>query len=140
MRVLIDTNILLDALIGREPYYESADKLLKFCADKRIQGFIAAHSVPNIFYIVRKDMTEEERREVLLRICKILTVEGIDQTKIVNALKEKEFSDFEDCLQAECAAAVYADYIVTRNADDFAGCSIPCITAEELCEKIVEVR
>lgn len=51
MRVLIDTNILLDALIGREPYYESADKLLKFCADKRIQGFIAAHSVPNIFYM-----------------------------------------------------------------------------------------
>lgn len=140
MKVLIDTNILLDALIGREPYYESADKVLKFCADKRIQGVIAAHSVPNMFYILRKDMSEEERREVLLRICKILTVEGIDQTKIVKALKEKEFSDFEDCLQAECAVAVHANYIVTRNADDFARSSIPCVTAEELCEKIAEVN
>ena len=52
MRVLIDTNILLDALLGREPYFDNADKILKLCADKKIDGFMAAHSIPNIFYIL----------------------------------------------------------------------------------------
>lgn len=136
MRILIDTNVLLDYLVGREPYYSSADRLLAYCASRKAEGFIAAHSIPNIFYILRKDMPEDDRREVLLRLCRILRVEGIDQVKIISALKKKDFSDFEDCLQAECAASVQARYIVTRNIKDFAGCGIPAVTAEALCAEL----
>ena len=82
MRVLVDTNILLDDLLGREPYFDNADKIIKLCADKKIQGYMAAHSIPNIFYILRRDMSEENRREVLLSFCSILKVEGIDSAKI----------------------------------------------------------
>lgn len=139
MRVFIDTNILLDYLIGREPYYEFADQVLKHCASKKVEGVIAAHSIPNIFYILRKDMTADERREVLLRICKIVKVEGIDQFKIITALNKKDFSDFEDCLQIECAEAVQADYIITRNVKDFTGCDIPAITAQEWSIKCEEL-
>lgn len=91
MRVLIDTNILLDYLIGREPYFEFADQVIAYCAAKKLNGFIAAHSIPNLFYILRKDMTEEDRRNVLFRLCKILKVEGIDQHKILCALNKKIF-------------------------------------------------
>ena len=45
MRVLVDTNILLDALLGREPYFDNADKIIKLCADKKIEGFMAANSL-----------------------------------------------------------------------------------------------
>ena len=133
MRALIDTNILLDYLIGREPYYEFADQEIAYCAAKKLNGFMAAHSIPNLFYFLRKDMTEEDRRNVLLRLCKILKVEGIDQHKILCALNKKEFSDFEDCLQTECAIAIQADYIITRNVKDFSQSRIPAITAEEFC-------
>lgn len=72
MVVLIDTNVLLDFLLGREPYFSDADKIIKLCANQKIRGFMAAHSVPNMFYILRKAMTEEIRREVLLNLCATL--------------------------------------------------------------------
>ena len=65
MRVLIDTNILVDLLLGREPYYDIAYDILTMCADKKIYGYLAAHSVPDLFYILRKFLTKEERREVI---------------------------------------------------------------------------
>ena len=137
MRVLIDTNILLDALLGREPYFDNADKIIKLCADKKIVGFMAAHSIPNIFYILRKDMPEENRREVLLTLCNILMVEGIDSIKLMSALRNKEFSDLEDCLQSICAKNVKADYIITRNIKDFTNSEVPAILPEDFL-KIIE--
>ena len=131
MRVLIDTNVLLDALLGREPYFSNSDKIIKMCADKKIQGFMAAHSIPNIFYILRKDMSEENRREVLINLCNILMVEGINSTKIVNALQNKDFADLEDCLQSNCAKSVKADYIITRKIKDFVHSEVPAILPED---------
>ena len=56
MKILIDTNVLIDYLIAREPYIESAKKIMRLCADKKVQGFMAAHSIPNIFFILRKEV------------------------------------------------------------------------------------
>lgn len=106
MRDLIDTNILVDYMIGRKSYFSYANQVVECCADGKLEGFMAAHSIPNIFYILRKDLSEDERREVLLGLCQILKVEGLDHLKILSALYKRDFSDFEDCLQAECAAAV----------------------------------
>lgn len=53
MRVLIDTNVILDALVGRQPYFENADKIIKMCADKQIEGCLAAHSISNILQLRR---------------------------------------------------------------------------------------
>ncbi len=137
MRALIDTNVLLDFLLGREPYFSNADRIIKLCADKKIQGFMAAHSIPNMFYILRKDMTEEDRREMLLNLCDIFAIEGIDSAKIVAALKNSAFKDLEDCLQSDCAKRIRADYIVTRNIKDFAISEVPAILPEDFL-KIVQ--
>lgn len=134
MRVLIDTNILVDLLLGREPYYDIAYDILTMCADKKIYGYLAAHSVPNLFYILRKFLTKEERREAIKDICQILKVEGIDSLKILSALDHEEFGDFEDCLQEECAVAVSADYIITRNVKDFVSSRIPAIAPNDFLE------
>ncbi len=135
MQVLIDTNILADMLLGRDPYYDIAYNILTLCADKKVSGYIAAHSIPNLFYILRKFMSEEERREALKDICQIVKVEGIDSFKILSALDNEDFSDFEDCLQEECAVAVSADYIVTRNLKDFVSSRVPAILPNEFLEK-----
>lgn len=60
MRVLIDTNVLADVLLGREPYYDIAYNILAMCADKKVYGYIAAHSIPNLFYILRRTLTKDD--------------------------------------------------------------------------------
>ncbi len=135
MRALIDTNILADMLLGRDPYYDIAYNILTLCADRKVSGYIAAHSIPNLFYILRKSMSQEERREAIKDICHIVKVEGIDSFKIFSALDNEDFSDFEDCLQEECAVAVSADYIVTRNLKDFVSSRVPAILPNEFLEK-----
>lgn len=136
MKILIDTNILLDYLTKREPYYENAAKIMSMCADRSIQGCIAAHSVMNAFYILRKAYTSDERRKMLLYVCDIVSVVGIDAQKVTKALKNADFQDMEDCLQSECAAAFEADYIVTRNTKDFTGSSVKAVTPDELVKKL----
>ena len=135
MRILIDTNVLADVLLGRDPHYDVAYDILTMCADKKVHGYMAAHSVPNLFYILRKYMTKEERREAIKDICKIVKVEGIDSYKISSALNNEKFDDFEDCLQEECAVAISADYLVTRNTKDFVSSRIPVILPDEFLEK-----
>ena len=139
MRILIDTNVLADVLLGRDPYYDIAYSILTLCADKKVYGYMAAHSIPNLFYILRKSMTEEERRQALKDICQIVKVEGIDSFKIISALDNVDFSDFEDCLQEECAVAVSADYIVTRNVKDFVASRIPVILPDQFLEKYKDI-
>lgn len=80
-------------------------------------------------------MTKEERREALKDICQIIKVEGIDSFKIISALDNEDFGDFEDCLQEECAVAISADYIVTRNVKDFVSSRIPAILPSQFLEK-----
>ena len=136
VRILVDTNIILDYLLEREPYGEQARTIIKSCQQRIITGCITAHSVTNIFYILRKDFTIKERREILLNICKIFYVEGIDNHKLRNALANDNFADFEDCLQMECAKNFHADYIVSRNLSDFKNSDILCIGPEKLCRMI----
>lgn len=134
MRVLIDTNVILDYILNREPYGEQAGKIMVACEERKISGCIAAHTISNMFFILRKTYTIVERREILLAVCTLFDVEGIDTGKIQNALKNDKFSDFEDCLQMECAKGYHADYIVTRNIKDFAESDIPCIEPDKMCE------
>ena len=136
LRVLIDTNIFLDYILCREPYDRAARSIIIACKQKRVLGCIAAHSISNMFFILRKTFSIEERRKFLQSLCELFEVESIDKVKITKALADESFSDFEDCLQTECAVAFQADYIVTRNCEDFKGSRIPCIGPDEFCKLI----
>lgn len=136
LRVLVDTNVLLDFVLCREPYEQAARNIVIACKQKKVMGCIAAHSISNMFFILRKAFSIEERRNLLQSLCELFEVEGIDKAKILEALADDSFSDFEDCLQMECAIAFRADYIVTRNCDDFKGSRIPCIEPDEFCKLI----
>ena len=73
----------------------------------------------------------KERREALSNLCLIFDVEGIDKGKILDGLQNEDFSDFEDCLQMECAVAYRAEYIVTRNIDDYKTSEVKAILPNE---------
>ncbi len=133
-RILVDTNVLLDYLLTREPFYGDAEKIIHGCVDGKAKGCIAAHSISNMFFILRKDYSAEERREVLSSLCSIFDVEGIDKAKLLSGLQNEEFSDFEDCLQMECAKAYKADYIVTRNISDYKTSEIKAVLPKDYLE------
>ena len=137
MLILIDTNVLLDVIARREPYVIFSEKVIDLCRQEIINGAIAGHSVLNAMYVLRKNFTLEERKEIFLSLCEFLYVESVDFEKIIQALKDDDFSDFEDCLQMQCALSLRADYIVTRNVKDFAASEIPAVTPEEFL-KILE--
>ena len=136
MKILIDTNVIIDFALTRQPFAQDAENILLLCKDKKSDGFMAAHSVVNFFYILRKQMSFEERKEFLKSVSEFIEIIGIDKYKIQNALNDKFFIDFEDCLQAECALSCGADYIVTRNIKDFVNSSVPAILPEDFLKLI----
>lgn len=136
MVVLVDTNIIIDALANREPYADNAKKILEKCAAREVTGILAAHSIPNMFYIFRKNFSQDERRFLLKNLCNIFKISDLNAKKILAALENEKFVDFEDCLQDECAVESMADYIVTRNPADFANSRVKVILPEEFLKKL----
>ena len=113
-------------------------KIIILCKDKKIDGCIAAHSLMNIFYILRKEMTVEERKSLLYYLSEITEIIGIDKNKILSALKDNAFLDFEDSVQSECAKSFSADYIITRNIKDFLNGTVQPILPDDFL-KIIAV-
>ena len=134
MIILVDTNVVLDVLMKREPYTEAAQHILTKCANREIVGYLAAHSIPNLFYILRKAYSQKERRKFIKNLCDIFRISDLNAEKIMAAAENEDFSDFEDCLQEECAVEVMADYIVTRNPGDYKTSRIKVIEPGEFVE------
>lgn len=132
MRLMIDTNIFLDVLLQREPFFESSKSVLRLCEDRKVQGFLSASSVTDIFYIVKKGLqsTDAAYKALgsVLDIVKVLTVTNED---VLNAYMFKA-ADFEDCLLATCAKSNKCTAIVTRNKKDFLDFGITLLSPEEL--------
>ncbi|MDD3240159.1 MAG: PIN domain-containing protein [Lachnospira sp.] len=136
MRVLIDTNIVLDFLLNRDEYFKDANQIISKCAAKEIHGIIAAHTISNMFFIMRKQYSVQERKLLLKNMCKIFEVAGIDVNTILVALENEDFDDFEDCLQMRCAVNTNAQYIVTRNPSDFTSSIVPVVSPKEIVTMI----
>lgn len=132
--VLIDTNIFIDVLQDRIPFTDNSQAVIGLVTQKKIKGAVAAHSITNLWYILRKTHSDEERRNYLLSLFELFDVVSIDKNRLVAALEKSDFKDFEDCLQDECAYAINADYIITRNAKDFESSMVKVLTPEEFLE------
>lgn len=135
MRILIDTNIALTYLSGRDdPFSNDIDTIFRKCAEEEIEGTIALHSLSIIWYQTRK-LPEETRRDWIKQICELLTVSGTDNDSVLKAIENVDFKDFEDALQDCCAKTFNAEYTITANIKDYKGVStIPALTPKEFLE------
>jgi len=136
LAVLIDTNVLVDFLIDRGSFTKSAKEIIKKSQDRTINAFLAAHSITNIFYILRKIYSASERKQRLMDLCRSISIVEIGGETIFNILANNEFDDIEDCLQAECAGVINADFIITRDIKDYAHSKIPAILPEDFLVKL----
>lgn len=135
MKVLIDTNIILDVLCNRSEFVENSAKIFKLCEVKKIEGYISALSIPNIVYIMRKELDSEKIKDVLATLSLIFTISDLKADDIKKAAL-MNFKDYEDALQSACAARMKMNFIVTRNIKDFANSKITAITPSELIDRI----
>lgn len=131
MVVLIDTNVIVDVLLDREPFSQNAWDIMQMCIENKIKGVIAAHTVTNLFYITRKSISREERIAFIKDLCAVFRISALGKRKILHAADNDDFSDFEDALQEECAFDADADYIITRDKADFASSRVKVVTPDE---------
>jgi predicted nucleic acid-binding protein len=125
LKILFDTNIVIDNLARRDEYGESL-QLFNLCENDIIDGVITTVTVMDVTYILRKFLAAAETRDamqVLLQIVDVIPALKSD----INAAFIGDFSDFEDAVQASCASRARADYIVTRNIKDFEHSSVPAV-------------
>ena len=131
MKILIDTNIILDLIQSREPFSENASKIINSCVKKENEGYISAHSLSDIFFILRKDKTVEERKALILNLCSFFIVIPEDKNFYTAVCQNNDWNDFEDGLQMKCADFENLDYIVTRDAGKgFNNSPVKVISAE----------
>lgn len=118
MRVLVDTNVLLDVLARREPHWTAASRVWTLAETGSVQADISAISYNNVYYIVRR-WSGRGRAEKALRLLRdVFGTVGLTQKVLIQAM-DAEFPDFEDAIQYFSAVHARAVYIITRNAQDF---------------------
>ncbi|MDY5982440.1 MAG: PIN domain-containing protein [Anaeroplasma sp.] len=135
MKVLIDTNVILDVLYKREGFYEDSLKIWKLCETRKIDGYISALSIPNIVYILRRELDPEKTLEVINNINLVFKIYDL-KSEIIMQAAEKKTKDYEDALQMVTAQKLKASFIVTRNIKDFTGSKIIAVKPSELLERV----
>jgi predicted nucleic acid-binding protein len=126
MKILVDTNILIDVAQQREPHLVDSDRVLKWCEAHPGSAFIAWHSISNLYYVLRKPLGDAATRQFIAVMLDFLEVAATGTASAKHALA-LPMGDFEDAMQ--CAAAVHAgvDYVVTRDMGDYSGSVVPAI-------------
>ena len=135
MKVLIDTNVILDVLYKREGFHEDSLKIWKLCETRKIDGYISALSIPNIVYILRRELDPEKTLEVINNINLVFKIYDL-KSEIIMQAAEKKTKDYEDALQMVTAQKLKASFIVTRNIKDFTGSKIIAVKPSELLERV----
>lgn len=130
MIILLDTNIPLDFLLQREPYFESINKIMIMVKDNEVEPCITASSVTDIYYIMRRYKIQEERVLMLTEYLKLVVIINTTRTDILRALK-MEKSDFEDAVAFQSAKRKKVDYLITRDKTGFADNTVRVVSPEE---------
>lgn len=130
MRLFLDTNVVLDVLAAREPYWRASARVLAAVDEKRAVGLVAAHSVTTIFYLLSKHLNRRKARAAVVHLLRLVEVAPVGHDVLLQALS-LGWDDFEDAVQAAAALGSGATHLVTRNPRDFAGLAIPVLTPEE---------
>jgi predicted nucleic acid-binding protein len=131
VRLFLDTNVVLDVLARREPWFAHSAGVMSLLESDQVEGIVAAHSITTLSYLFSKHLGSERANTAIVELLNLVTVAPLGHETILKALALR-WPDFEDALQALCAAEADADYLVTRNGDDFRNASLPVVSPSEL--------
>ncbi|GHV94709.1 twitching motility protein PilT [Spirochaetia bacterium] len=138
MNALIDTNVALDILLRRKDY-ASAMGVLGFAEKDIITGYISASAITDIFYIAKSKLGKNATKEALKKLLQVFRPATVTDSHIYQAL-DLDWDDFEDSVQFIVSESFSADYIITRNTQDYTSSSIPAVTPEQFVSLIADIE
>jgi len=131
-KVFLDTNIVIDLLEKREPFFNVAAKIFSLADNQVIELYCSALSIANIYYILFRNKTNDDAYEILNELMEFLNILSFSEKTIKLSLQNRSFLDFEDAIQHSTAVDNQMDVIVTRNTNDFKAAKIPVMTSNEI--------
>jgi predicted nucleic acid-binding protein len=124
VKLLLDINVVMDVFLLRVPFVLDSAPLLAAVDDGKAEGYVAAHTVTTAYYLIAKNQGVQNARAAVAELLRMLRVVPAERADLHQALG-LGWSDFEDAVQAVCASKVGADFIVTRDLQDFRASPIP---------------
>jgi predicted nucleic acid-binding protein len=135
MKIVLDTNIMLDIVEKREPYFSDSYQVFLKSAAREFEAIIGANSVTDIYYITRRNCKDSRQAlSFIMDMFKVVTFVDTKAVDIQEAIK-LNFPDFEDAVIAATASREGASYIITRNTNYFAKSPVPAITPADFLKK-----
>lgn len=135
MKILFDTNILLDVFLEREPFYDASFATLSIAEQDIIEGWICGITVTTIYYLLQKGLSKNSADKHLKNLLKIFHVAPINRAVLEDAIDPK-FTDYEDSVLHQAAIHSGIDGIATRNQKDFKHSTLPVYSPQELLNSL----
>jgi len=133
LKILLDTNIVLDLLMDRMPFADAAAELFAKVEDGTIIGYVCGTTITTVYYLAAKAVGTPRAREEIKKLLTLFEVAPVNRHVLESALVA-DFSDFEDAVIHEAACHVGAEAIVTRNQKDFKKAGISVYSSEEMAK------
>ncbi len=130
MRVLLDTNVVLDLLLDRQPWSKTAAKLLSRVESGTLDGYLGATTVTTIYYLAAKAVGAKAARQEIQKLLALCAVAPVNRPVLESAF-QLEFADFEDAVLHEAARQVGAEAVVTRDPRGFKKATLSVLTPDE---------
>ena len=130
MKVLFDTNVLLDVFLEREPFFGPSAQVVGLAEQSKIEGWIGATTVTTIFYLLAKELSNKQAEKNIRKLLKILHVSSINRVVLEDAL-DSNFKDYEDGVLYQSAVHANLEVIITRNQKDFTKSDLPVYSPTE---------
>lgn len=138
MKVLADTNIIIDSLQAREPFCEQSNQIIIDGANRKFDLLITSKSLADLHYVIHQDIhNEKETREIIKDLLEAIILLDTTAVECVDAL-DSNIKDYEDAIMEQTAFNNEIDVIVTRNKKDFKNSRVPAITPKEFIETFYE--
>jgi predicted nucleic acid-binding protein len=128
-RILVDTNVILDVLLDREPHLAASAAIWIAVETGVVQGLLAAHAVTTIHYLISKQLGAAKARRIMGAVLRVFAVAPVDMAVLREALQSTA-PDFEDSVTASAAQLAGCDLIVTRDIRGFRGAGVRVLTPE----------
>ncbi len=135
-KLFIDTNIVIDLLSRREPFYDESAELFSLADRKIIELNISSLTIADISYTLLRRTNSKKAKEILRKLRLIVKILPLDDKIVGVALNDDSFTDFEDGLQYFTAIENNHDLIITRNLKDFKASKLPVMTARQFLETV----
>jgi predicted nucleic acid-binding protein len=133
--VLLDTNIILDIALKREPFFNDSVQIFSLIDSQVISGFVTASTITDIYYISKKEQGHGISISFIKSLMEVIEVVGIDKDIILNAISS-DSKDFEDAIQISAAEMNGIETIITRNKKDFSNSLLEIYTPTEFIKSV----